>query len=369
MRWICISLAIFGCTTSLRAHPVPKSNHDRTITVRLEKSAKPDHIGIRIDYRLEVDETTVLLEDMLPFKDEVDFVKYRGKPLEYYREYMRIYAPILADRMPARFNGKPVELACSEKERTPRLVDENGEPLGHLRCEFVFRAEVPLPADQDSTLWFREANFQLQAGQIIVLFANDAGLKVQNLVAPDEALQKRPLAEQKPGDDDKLRYLKVVFAPAEIAEIAAAIAESPKLAPPTEADQAASTVFHETDSLLWLATSDYSLWLKLLLATVFGAFHALTPGHGKTLVAAYLIGQRGTVWHALVLGLVTTLTHTGALLIIGAILFFLPRHLQREFQDWLVQGLAVAAGVMIICLGAWLLLQRLAGRPDHEIGR
>src|SRR5262249_20295348 len=61
--------------------------------------------------------------------------------------------------------------------------------------------------------------------------------------------------------------------------------------------------------------------LALLGAAVFGALHALTPGHGKTMVAAYLVGQRGTVWHACLLGLVTTLTHTAVVLILAVVLW------------------------------------------------
>ena len=56
------------------------------------------------------------------------------------------------------------------------------------------------------------------------------------------------------------------------------------------------------------------------MAGFFGAVHALAPGHGKTLVAAYLVGEHGTVWHALILGLVTTFTHTGAVLALAGIL-------------------------------------------------
>src|SRR5262249_16048931 len=53
--------------------------------------------------------------------------------------------------------------------------------------------------------------------------------------------------------------------------------------------------------LLAIFHRDGGLWLLLGLATALGAAHALTPGHGKTLVAAYLVGQRGTVLHAFVL--------------------------------------------------------------------
>ena len=361
---LCLAILI-GAAAPLRAHPVPKSSHDRTIKVHLEKSAKPGHLSIRIDYRLEVDETTVLLEDMLPFKDEVDFTRYRGKPLEYYAEYMRIYAPILADRMIVKLNGEAVELSCAANERVPRLVDEQGQALGHLRCKFVFRGEAPLAADQESTFWVRECNFQLQEGQILLGFVNAADLTTRRLIAPDEALQKRPPTQQKPSDDEKLRYLKVVFVPGPETFTPPPAATTSPLVQPTDADQQASALFNEGDSLLWLVTGDYALWMQLMLATLFGAAHALTPGHGKTLVAAYLIGQRGTVWHALVLGIVTTVTHTGALLILGAILYFLPAHLQTEFKQWLIQGVGLAVGLMIVCLGVWLLLQRLSGRADH----
>jgi ABC-type nickel/cobalt efflux system permease component RcnA len=103
----------------------------------------------------------------------------------------------------------------------------------------------------------------------------------------------------------------------------------------------------------------------MLLAFLFGAAHALTPGHGKTLVAAYLVGERGTVWHALFLGLVTTLTHTGVVLILAAIMAMLPIDMQRSFQTWIINGLGLVMGLMVVCIGFWLLLQRLAGQADH----
>src|SRR5712691_10020734 len=105
LPWLCI--IAFAClAVPAGAHPVPKNNHDRTIVVRLQKSAKPNHLTVRVEYRLEVDETTVLLDDMKPFWDEVDFVRYKNKPLEYYAEFTRIYAPILADRLVARMNER-----------------------------------------------------------------------------------------------------------------------------------------------------------------------------------------------------------------------------------------------------------------------
>jgi ABC-type nickel/cobalt efflux system permease component RcnA len=101
--------------------------------------------------------------------------------------------------------------------------------------------------------------------------------------------------------------------------------------------------------------------VALLLAGVIGAFHALTPGHGKTLVAAYLVGQRGTVGHALILGLVTTITHTGVVLLIALALLFVAEDARQQ----VARSLGLIMGLALVCLGVWLLLQRLAGRADH----
>jgi nickel/cobalt exporter len=104
------------------------------------------------------------------------------------------------------------------------------------------------------------------------------------------------------------------------------------------------------------------LAMLLLMAVLLGAAHALTPGHGKTLVAAYLIGERGTVGHAVLLGVVTTVTHTAAVLLLAALLpvFF------KDTSDAAVQSaLGLVGGLLVAGLGFWLLLRRLAGQADH----
>jgi nickel/cobalt transporter (NicO) family protein len=100
--------------------------------------------------------------------------------------------------------------------------------------------------------------------------------------------------------------------------------------------------------------------LLLLLAAGLGAAHALTPGHGKTLVAAYLVGERGTLFHAVVLGLVTTLTHTAAVLALAAVLYFFP-----DAVPGTMLATQLVGGLAITLLGVWLLLRRLSGQADH----
>jgi ABC-type nickel/cobalt efflux system permease component RcnA len=97
----------------------------------------------------------------------------------------------------------------------------------------------------------------------------------------------------------------------------------------------------------------------LLLAFLLGAVHALEPGHGKTIVAAYLIGSRGTVGNAVYLGAVVTFTHTFSVLLLGLITLFASQYiLPEELFPWLSAG----SGLLIWGLGLWLFVRALTGK-------
>src|SRR5262249_53407481 len=80
----------------------------------------------------------------------------------------------------------------------------------------------------------------------------------------------------------------------------------------------------------------------------------------------YLVGERGTIAHALLLGLVTTLTHTGVVLLLalGLKLKYPAGIPSEDFAD-IRQGLELASGLLIAGLGMWLFFRRLAGKADH----
>lgn len=104
---------------------------------------------------------------------------------------------------------------------------------------------------------------------------------------------------------------------------------------------------------------EFSLTFYLLalgIALVLGALHALTPGHGKTVVAAYLVGARGTTRHAVVLGSIVTLTHTGSVLLLGVITLAASQYI---LSTSLLPALEVLSGLLIVGLGIYLLAQRV----------
>ncbi len=112
--------------------------------------------------------------------------------------------------------------------------------------------------------------------------------------------------------------------------------------------------------------------LLILLATAFGlgAFHALSPGHGKTVVAAYLVGSRGTAAHALFLGAVVTLTHTIGVFILGLITLYASKYIIPEkLYPWL----GFFSGLMIVAIGLALFVKRYQTlysshkhNPEHD---
>jgi nickel/cobalt exporter len=97
------------------------------------------------------------------------------------------------------------------------------------------------------------------------------------------------------------------------------------------------------------------LILLVLAAFGWGALHALSPGHGKTMVAAYLVGTRGTARHAVALGLVTTVTHTAGVFGLGLVTLALSQYiLPEDLYPWL----NLASGLLVVGVGATVLRSR-----------
>ena len=104
----------------------------------------------------------------------------------------------------------------------------------------------------------------------------------------------------------------------------------------------------------------------IMVALGLGALHAVSPGHGKTIMAAYLVGTRGTARHALFLGFTVTISHTIGVLGLGLVVLYASQVLAPErLYPWL----ALASGGVIIAIGAWLLVGRVranqAAPHDH----
>lgn len=105
-------------------------------------------------------------------------------------------------------------------------------------------------------------------------------------------------------------------------------------------------------------TGEIPLSLKLwaiVIAFSIGALHALTPGHGKAISAGFLIGERGTILHALHLGLIITVTHTASVFLLGLGALLLTQYI---VPDTVIRWLNFLSGLLIFVFGLYLVYIR-----------
>ena len=116
---------------------------------------------------------------------------------------------------------------------------------------------------------------------------------------------------------------------------------------------------HSGDRLKEFITQPLTLQLAvvaLVVSFVLGGLHALTPGHGKAVVAAYLVGSKGRIIDAVFLGLVVTFTHTFSVIALGIVMLLAESYLVPED---IVPWLSLFSGVLIAGIGAWLLAKNM----------
>ena len=105
------------------------------------------------------------------------------------------------------------------------------------------------------------------------------------------------------------------------------------------------------------------LLVLLLTAFAWGALHALSPGHGKAMVAAYLVGTRGTARHAVALGATVTVTHTAGVFLLGVVALGLSEYvLPEDLYPWL----NLISGLMVLGVGAYVLRKNVLRRRAHQ---
>ena len=103
--------------------------------------------------------------------------------------------------------------------------------------------------------------------------------------------------------------------------------------------------------------------IAIIMAMIYGGLHALTPGHGKTLVAAYLVGTQGRIADAVILGIVTTFTHTFSVILLGLITLFASKYI---LPQQLLPFLQLFSGLLIVGIGTWLMVKRIKSPTGFE---
>jgi nickel/cobalt transporter (NicO) family protein len=328
---------------TLAAHPLPNLRFDRVVHVRATST------GITVKYTLDLNDWTMAIDGNRILQPED--VKNLTGPQAYAKKYAERKAPLMADNFRAKLGDAAMIFRAEKIEIEP--------DRDHLRFRFQFRADWPKDHATSAKWAFEDENFAEQLGQItLTLDSASEAVDLQEVVEPVD-LRGKASFDYRPGDEARSRRLAatLVFAnlkPAPSAPVEVITIEMPKQLTLVEdlRERGVAAIFDH----------ELGFGIILLLCGVFGAGHAFTPGHGKTMVAAYLVGERGTIWHAVVLGLTTTLAHTGSVIAVALVFrFAYGDKPPLEAQVWL----SLIGGLLIAAVGFWLFVQRLAGRADH----
>jgi nickel/cobalt exporter len=321
------------------AHPLPNMRYDRAVAVRLTPAA------VAVLYTLDLSEWSMVLDG----RTLVTPADVRDAPgaTGFARVYAAKKAPFIADELRATLDGDGL---------TFRVEAADAEPDGdHLRVRFRFRADWPA-GGPGGRFAFEDQTFDGRAGAVALTLDAD-GVELRDVAGPGALRGKSPL-DLTPDEADRLRRVSAFVGWVESSRPTSSV-------PAPDAgleDSTHPTKPKPSGNLAGLFDSGYGLGVLLLLAFGFGAAHAFTPGHGKTLVAAYLVGERGTVGHAVVLGLTTTLAHTGSVILVAAVLRF---HYGDAIPAVAEAALKLAGGLLIFAVGVWLFLRRAGNRADH----
>ena len=247
--------------------------------------------------------------------------------------------------------------------------------LPTLKLGVVYTAPLAASAPREATLRYADENYAGRAGWKEVIVTAGRGVTLLTSTAPrtdrSRQLSDYPtdLLDSPPQDLEA----RVTFR-AEPASLAA----TPTPAPAAPAPPAATLTLQPNtqsspsnrfaDLMRTSRPGSGLVTTALLVAAALGAFHALEPGHGKTVVAAYLVGSRGTARHAIILGLIVTASHTAGVYLLGGVTFYASQHIVPErLYPWLSLG----SGLTIAILGAVLFYRRYAGQDqghDHDHG-
>jgi nickel/cobalt transporter (NicO) family protein len=260
--------------------------------------------------------------------------------------YLSTVVPRLQGNLRVVADGQVIPLAL--QEQTLEFPAGQGG-LSTLRLTLMLSASLP-EGDNPLEVTYRDSNYEGRPGwQEIVVRPGEKVTIVDSTAPafdisdelrayPDDLLQS-PLEVSSASFSFRSGGLGLAVSSSAISQPAGAGSQDPFVA------------LIEAPQLEWA-----TILVALMAAFGWGAAHALAPGHGKTVVGAYLVGSRGTVGHALFLGLTTTITHTAGVFALGLVTLYLSQYiLPEQLFPWL----SLVSGLLVVAIGFSLFGQRL----------
>ncbi len=344
------------------AHPPTAEAHPLgNFTVNRYARLEPGTDTMRIIYALDMAEIPTFQEMSTLDRDRNGTISDEER-----LAYLAQRLPELARNLKLTVGDTALPVRVDPGSGRLTLADGQGG-LQVLRIDAVFLADLTEGSRGGVvSAWFRDTNYDTRLGwkEIVVRGTSDAAIR-DSSVAPDISNELRAYPDSSLENPLEVREARFSFEPGVAGETAATNAAA-RAAERTNQATGSGILSRFAESA---ATRNLTLpvVLFLLLAAVFwGALHALGPGHGKTVVAAYLVGSRGTARHAVLLGLTVTATHTAGVYLLGFVTLFASHFIVPER---LYPILSLFSGLVVTGMGMSLLIGRLRASGTWPFGR
>lgn len=352
-----LALCIVGMLLPATPRPVeahPLGNFTINRYARLEPVAG----AVRIVYALDMAEIPTFQEMSALDRDRDNAVSDAEQAA-----YLDKRLPELARNLRLTLNGAAV--AARPLAGSLTLADGQGG-LRVLRLDAEFTADLPDDSgDALVTARFRDQNYENRLGWKEIVITGGGVRETSTGADVSDGLRAYPEdALQSPLD---VREARFSFDPAVAGAATTTATEAERAARTLPATEGAGGLFDLSRFADLAATEDLTLTVMLfsLVAAMFwGALHALGPGHGKTVVAAYLVGSRGTARHAIFLGLTVTATHTAGVYLLGLVTLTASHFIVPER---LYPILGLVSGLVVVGMGLSLLFNRLGGVRSFRV--
>ena len=329
-------LAAAVCTC---AHPLGNFSVNDFTRIEVEKNR------VRLNCVLDMAEIPTFQESQ-----KIDTDKNGTLEQAELNNYLETYTPQFTANLKLLIDDQPV-LIQSVSKRIALVVGAGN--LATLRMEWALVAEnTSIEKDAVHHLRFENNNYKERVGWNEIVVNRADSINVFNSTAFGSSLT------------DELRTYPENMLSAPLAERSAEFSFTassvPADAKPLQNRNGSASAPVQKDKFAELIsvpeiTPAIALF-GLLLAFGFGAMHAMSPGHGKTVVGAYLVGSRGTIKHAIFLGLTVTITHTLGVFALGLITLFASNYILPEK---IMPFLGFVSGLLVFFIGFSLFKDRL----------
>jgi ABC-type nickel/cobalt efflux system permease component RcnA len=285
--------------------------------------------------------------------------------------FLRHESEILNSGITLRFDGQRLALRTVSRQV---IFPTGAGGLPTMKLGFVYTAIVPQLRDSPTLILYRDDNYPGRAGWKEIVAVNGPGASLIDasvaskdrsaeltnypsdmLHSPPQTLQAALTVRAAPSNaradnQSELQARSGWFATGDTGASGVILKANSQGTPRNAFTELISS--NRTD-LLFMA-------MAALMAAVLGGFHALEPGHGKTLVAAYLVGSHGKARHAVLLGAIVTMAHTVSVYALGIVTLYASKWILPErLYPWL----GIGSGLLVAGLGFTLFIRRYQSEP------